>query len=134
MTFGKINLTSLVAISVLVVGNISFAADNTVSNRGVRAGELAASELLPDLSESDIAIVRNIVRVELTDKEIGTVVPWENSESGNSGLIILQGTSTMEDMACREITYVLSLVGESDRKAYNLNNCLRPDGTWMYLF
>ncbi len=134
MMFGKIVLTSLSALGVCALANPSSAADNVAPNRGIRAGELGVDQLLPDLSESDIAIIRNIVRVEMTDKEPGTVMPWENSESGNSGLIILQAAPTIEGMACREITYVLSMAGESDSQAYNLTSCLRTDGTWMNVF
>lgn len=134
MTIGKTILTVLLVAGVYTSANPASAADNTAPNRGVTAGELGADQLLPALSESDIAIIRNIVRVEMTNKEPGTVVPWENSESGNSGLIILRGTPAIEDMACREVTYVLSMAGEDDSQAYFLTSCLRPDGIWMNVF
>ena len=132
--FDKRVFISLLAFNLFALPIPSLAADNTVAGQAMTAGALPADQLPSDLSESDFGIIRNIVRVELTDKEPGTVVPWDNSQSGNSGLVILQGTLTIENMACREVTYVLTIAGQTDSRAYNLNSCLRPDGSWMNLF
>ncbi len=127
-------LTTLLALTAFAGGSTAFAGDSTVSSRGTTASQLQPDQLLPELAESDIEIIRNIVRVELTDKESGTEVRWRNSETGNSGMVILRDISVAEGMECREVTHILRMAGESDTQAYNLSYCLQSDGTWMYLF
>ena len=96
--------------------------------------EASAQFLLPELTASDIEIIRNIVRVELTDKEPGTEVRWENSETENSGIVILRGASAMEGMECRDVTHIFRMAGEADRRNYNLTTCLQSDGTWINFY
>ena len=124
----------VLAVSVFAGNGTAKAEESSVSNRGTTAGQLQPDQFLPELSKSELETVRNIVRVELTDAEPGTEVEWAHSDTGNSGVVILRSVTITEDMECREVTHVIRMAGGSDTQAYMLSSCLRPDGTWMYVF
>ncbi len=115
-------------ILILLFAIVAFAGGSSIF------GGEASAQILPELSESEIEMIRNIVQVELTGKEPGTEIPWNYSETGNSGVVILRGISVMEGMDCRDVTHILMMAGEADRRNYNLTTCLQSDGTWINFY
>jgi surface antigen len=86
------------------------------------------------LSQSDIAIMRKIVREDFTDKPKGTSVPWQNPESGNSGTVTLLDRFPSKGRDCRRVRYLIK-PGPSQPASvlpgdYVLTSCRLADGTW----
>jgi surface antigen len=87
------------------------------------------------LTQSDITIVRKLVREGLTGKPNGTTLPWNNPQTSNSGTVtLLQTFPSSGGKQCRRVKYHVVDGGKNSlgiRPAdYVLTNCLLPDGTW----
>jgi len=89
---------------------------------------------MPKLTQSDLAMVRKLVREELTKKPAGTTLPWNNPDSSNSGTVTLVDDFMSQDRHCWRVQYAIK-PGEQQAAAvkpatYTLNNCQMPDGSW----
>jgi hypothetical protein len=88
----------------------------------------------PKLTSDDIAIVRHLVREELTGKPKGTTLSWSNPKTENSGTVTLLDSFASEGRDCRRVRYVIHPAPRQRtpiRPAqYVLTSCRLPDGTW----
>lgn len=88
----------------------------------------------PKLSSQDIAIIRKVVREDLTGKPKGTTLPWSNSESENSGTVTLLDRFDSAGRDCRKVHYVVKPGPKQPAGAitgsYVLTSCRSADGTW----
>ena len=86
------------------------------------------------LSDSDLAIVRKIVREDFSDKPKGTTVPWRNPESQNSGAVTLLDRFPSKGRDCRRVRYLVkpgpTQPAETIEGSYVLTTCRLADGTW----
>lgn len=86
------------------------------------------------LSSSDLAIIRKIVREDLTGKPNGTTIAWSNPDSTNSGTVTLLDRFRSKGRDCRRVKYDIkpgpkqpaSVIASS----YVLTSCQLADGTW----
>jgi len=88
----------------------------------------------PKLTKADVAMVRKLVREELTGKPNGTTLNWNNPASGNSGSVTLLATFPSSGRDCRRVRYVVhpasSQISAADTNTYVLTNCRLADGSW----
>ena len=86
------------------------------------------------LSESDLAIIRKIVREDFSTKPIGTTMPWSNPESQNSGTVTLLDRFPSKGRDCRRVRYVVKPGPTQPTKViganYVLTSCRQADGSW----
>jgi surface antigen len=86
------------------------------------------------LSDSDLAIVRKIVREDLTGKPKGTTIPWRNPESQNSGTVTLVDSFASKGRDCRRVRYLVkpgpTQPAGTIEGSYVLTNCRLQDGSW----
>ncbi|MBV8652498.1 MAG: hypothetical protein JO255_13615 [Alphaproteobacteria bacterium] len=87
---------------------------------------------IPSLTQSDLAIMRKLVREGLTGKPDGTTLSWSNPESQNSGTVQLLQTFPSQGRDCRRVQYVVKPGpnDEADVDSYVLTNCRLADGKW----
>jgi surface antigen len=88
----------------------------------------------PDLTDKDIAILRKLVREDLTGKPKGTTLSWRNPTSQNSGTVTLLDQFASQGRDCRRVRYLIR-PGSSQPAAvksatYVLTTCRMPDGSW----
>ena len=121
------SLTSVAAV-VLIIG---FA---LVSGLHAQEGATNWTRFLPPLTDGDMEKIQQLVRVEMQGQEPGKHLTWENSESGNSGLVVLMGRSQIKDMNCMTNKHMLKMAGESYVREYQVMSCQLPDGTWKWSF
>jgi len=86
------------------------------------------------LSDTDLAMIRKIVREDFTGKPKGTTASWSNPESTNSGTVTLLDSFTSQSRDCRRVKYVVK-PGPKQPPAtvpatYVLTNCRNADGSW----
>lgn len=86
------------------------------------------------LSDSDLVIIRKIVREDFTDKPSGTAIAWKNPESQNSGTVTLLDRFTSQGRDCRRVRYLVE-PGPTEPPStisatYVLTSCRLADGTW----
>lgn len=86
------------------------------------------------LTDSDLVIVRKIVREDFTDKPSGTTIAWENPESQNSGKVTLLDRFTSQGRDCRKVRYLVEPGPKqppaTTRATYVLTSCRLADGSW----
>lgn len=86
------------------------------------------------LSDSDLAIIRKIVREDFSAKPIGTTMPWSNPESQNSGTVTLLDRFPSKGRDCRRVRYVVKPGPTQPTTAiggnYVLTTCREADGSW----
>ena len=86
------------------------------------------------LSDSDLAIVRKIVREDFTGKPKGTTIPWSNPESQNSGTVTLVDSFASKGRDCRRVRYLIkpgpTQPAGTIKSSYVLTTCRLADGTW----
>lgn len=89
----------------------------------------------PKLTGSDIAILRKLVRQDLTDKPNGTTLPWSNPDSRNSGTVTLLDRFPSRGRDCRRVRYRIEPGPQQASFArpatYVLTSCQLSDGTWQ---
>jgi surface antigen len=89
----------------------------------------------PKLTSTDIAMIRKLVRQELTGKPNGTTLSWRNPESENSGTVTLIDSFPSRGRDCRRVRYVVNpgpkQASFARSATYVLTNCRLPDGTWQ---
>ena len=86
------------------------------------------------LTNSDLVIIRKIVREDFTTKPNGTTVPWSNPESQNSGTVTLLNRFNSEGRDCRRVRYVVNPGPQQPPSViaatYVLTSCRLADGSW----
>jgi len=86
------------------------------------------------LTNSDLLIIRKIVREEFTTKPNGTTVPWSNPESQNSGTVTLLDRFNSEGRDCRRVRYLVNPGPQQPPSVisatYVLTSCRLADGSW----
>jgi hypothetical protein len=89
----------------------------------------------PKLMKSDLAIIRRLVRIELTGKPNGTRLSWNNPESTNSGTVRLLNSFISHGHNCRRVEYLIKPGPKqptaTTRETYVLNNCQLGNGAWQ---
>lgn len=88
----------------------------------------------PKLSSQDVAIIRKVVREDLTGKPKGTTLPWSNPESKNSGTVTLLDRFDSSGRDCRRVRYVIKPGPKQPAGvitgSYVLTSCRLADGSW----
>lgn len=89
---------------------------------------------MPKLTQSDLGILRKLVREDLATKPIATTLAWNNAESSNSGTVTLVDRFVSSGRNCLRVKYEI-LPGvkatQSEKpNTYLLNNCRSADGSW----
>jgi surface antigen len=88
----------------------------------------------PKLTPADLAMVRKLVRQDLTGKPNGTTLDWKNPQSGNSGSVTLLDTFRSSGRDCRRVRYIVqpasSQSSAAETNTYVLINCRLADGSW----
>jgi 17 kDa outer membrane surface antigen len=86
------------------------------------------------LTDTDLAIVRKIVREDLTDKPNGTTIPWKNPESQNSGTVTLLDRFPSQGRDCRRVKYLVkpgpTQPADVIPADYVSTTCHLADGSW----
>jgi len=86
------------------------------------------------LSDTDIALMRKIVREDFTGKPNGTTASWSNPESSNSGTLTLLNSFTSKGRDCRRVKYVVRPGPKQPAgtvpATYELTSCRNADGSW----
>jgi len=90
---------------------------------------------MPKLTQSDLAIIRHLVRVDLTGKPNGTRLSWDNPDSTNSGTVRLLDTFVSRGRNCRRVEYVIKpgpkQPAATTSNTYVLVNCQLLNGAWQ---
>lgn len=88
----------------------------------------------PKLTSADIAIVRKLVREDLTGKPVGTTLSWSNPDSENSGTVTLLARFDSRGRDCRRVRYMVNPGRNQPAPVkpatYELTSCRLADGTW----
>lgn len=88
------------------------------------------------LTDTDLAIIRKIVREDFTGKPNGTTMSWSNSESENSGTLTLLDHFQSKGRDCRRVKYFLKPGPKQPASVipatYVMITCRFPDGTWKF--
>jgi 17 kDa outer membrane surface antigen len=88
----------------------------------------------PNLTGKDVKILRKLVREDFTGKPNGTMLPWSNPVSKNSGTVTLLSSFQSQGRDCRRVRYFIKPGGaQSDwaqNATYTLTSCHLPDGSW----
>lgn len=96
---------------------------------GTLLGALLGSEAGKSLDRADQAYLGRANQQAFETARTGTAVSWRNPDSGNSGVIVPQGTyQTASGQYCREFQQTVTVQGES-QQAYG-TACRQPDGSW----
>jgi surface antigen len=104
-------------------GNIAAIAVGTLLGAGV-GHEIGAS-----LDRADMAYYNSTQQKALETAQPGQTLPWQNSESGNSGSFTPSNYYTNDNgQYCREYSQTVSVGGKSEQ-AYG-TACRQADGTW----
>jgi len=87
-----------------------------------------------ELTQQDLAIIRQAVTTQVHGKPIGTTAKWSNPASGNSGKIRLVRKFTRNNLQCETLDYrlVTSRI-PAGPEHYVLSSCLQPDGQWRLI-
>ena len=93
-----------------------------------------SSRTTVQLTNSDIAIIRKIVREDLTGKPNGTTIAWSNPDSTNSGTVTLLDRFRAQGRDCRRVRYEVKpgpkQAASLRPSSYVLTSCQLADGTW----
>lgn len=104
---------------------------------GPANGQLGRQQFrsMPKLTKSDLAIIRHLVRVDLTGKPVGTQLSWDNPESTNSGTVRLLDSFVSHGRNCRRVEYLIKpgpkQPSATKTNKYVLNNCQLLNGVWQ---
>lgn len=80
------------------------------------------------LMRSDLTMMRKIARVEIVDKEIGTVLDWNNKETGLKGTVKLVRKFDIKDIyQCHEVEHDITFKN-SDIVRFNSTLCIDKKG------
>jgi surface antigen len=86
------------------------------------------------LTDSDIAMIRKLVREDLAGKPNGTTLSWNNPKSQNSGKVTLLDKFPSQGRGCLRVRYFIDPGPQQPASAqpstYVITSCKLPDGTW----
>lgn len=108
-----------------------------IVSAGTASAQLATPQFRsqPKLTKADLAMIRRLVRIELTGKPNGTRLSWDNPESTNSGTVRLVDSFVSRGRNCRRVEYVIKpgpkQPSATKSNTYILNNCQLPNGGWQ---
>lgn len=88
------------------------------------------NDYFPGLTEKDMEIAGNEARVILKGKPVGTIVSWENPESGNAGTVQLISEFKWEGHNCRKVLHKLDLAKKANQN-WEVSVC-NIDGEWKW--
>ena len=91
--------------SAFVVVSMVFGFASAQAQRGV----VGWTDILPDLSKRDIALAKEKARDEMTGKPVGTVLEWQNPQSGRSGTVRLVSNYQWKGYQCRKVVHALQM-------------------------
>jgi hypothetical protein len=60
----------------------------------------------------------------------GSSAPWNNSTTGNSGLVSIRDTSTQHGMLCHRVNYQVQIKGAANPRNYIVTWCHTSSGEW----
>lgn len=83
-----------------------------------------------ELTDADLALMRETGRTELTGQPVGTTLEWKNPESGSSGTVTLRRRFEQEGRECRDLRHSVLVRGRNDW-VLDVRICQQPDGDWM---
>jgi surface antigen len=84
------------------------------------------------LTNDDVEMMRQAARVGMDGKPDGTVIPWNNAKSGNSGTVTLLKHMEMNGLECRDILHTIRARNVAEPANYEVTICRQPDGTWKF--
>lgn len=88
-------------------------------------------DVLPPLQDSDITIIQQKTRVELTDKPVGTVLDWTNPATKTSGSVTLVDRFWKEGRECRRIRHYIE-IPKMHPWSQEITMCKQMDGQWKW--
>lgn len=86
---------------------------------------------LPELTETDRTLAKTTGRVDMTGKPVGTVLAWQNPESGNSGTVELTEYLKWQGNDCRRLIHEFRVVGKRAERV-EFVTCRMADGSWKW--
>jgi surface antigen len=87
---------------------------------------------LPPLTKADMELAQKAARVDMEGQPEGTALRWQNSESGNSGAVVLIRRYQSDGRECRRLQHHLKIKGEQDIRVLEVTICLQEDGSWKW--
>jgi surface antigen len=99
---------------------------------GVRPAAAVWPGLDVQLSEEDLAIIRQTSREAMTDQPEGSVLGWENPESGSFGTVKLLKRFQREGRECRSLRHRIA-PAKSPPRVVETTICQIEDGSWRTL-
>ena len=86
------------------------------------------------LTDTDLVIIRKIVREDFAEKPFGTTQQWSNPESENSGTVTLLDRFASQGRDCRRVKYFVRPGAKQPSSVvpsqYVMTTCRLPDGSW----
>jgi surface antigen len=84
----------------------------------------------PGLNEEDIRILQKTARVDMDDKPEGTILKWNNPQTGSKGVVKLVKRFFEEGRECRKNQHAFRAKGTSPWKLSG-TICRQADGSWQ---
>lgn len=85
----------------------------------------------PPVAPDDAEMIRQLTRVEMTGKPVGTALAWNNSDTRNYGTVTLVDRFEKDGRECRTVQHFIQIRGEAKPWTGNVTLCLQPDGRWL---
>ncbi|HEY6336380.1 MAG TPA: RT0821/Lpp0805 family surface protein [Alphaproteobacteria bacterium] len=82
------------------------------------------------LTQGDLDMMKQAARGGMEGKPDGTVIPWSNAKSGNSGTVTLLKRAEVKGQECRDILHTIKAKNVAEPARYEVTLCRQPDGTW----
>lgn len=84
----------------------------------------------PPVTPEDAEMIRQLTRVEMTGKPVGTALAWNNPSTRNYGTVTLVERTEREGRECRTIQHFIQIRGHAKPWTGNVTLCLQADGSW----
>jgi surface antigen len=82
-----------------------------------------------ELSDSDLALMRETAREQLTGEPVGTTLEWRNPETGSEGTVTLRRRSQQDGHECRDLRHSVLVRGKDDW-VLDVRICEQAGGDW----
>jgi surface antigen len=82
------------------------------------------------LTKADDDMMKQAAREGIDGKPDGTVIPWNNEKSGNSGTVTLLKKVEVKGQECRDILHTIKARNVAEPANYEVTICRQPDGSW----
>ena len=103
----------------------------TAAEPGLGGEQLEWWPDLPELSDSDRAWAKKTGRVDMTGRPVGTVLTWQNPDSGNAGTVELVENLVWQGRDCRRLIHQFDIVNQPSQRV-EFVTCLMADGEWKW--